>query len=661
MSTSTLETAPFEEKEDYRAEHLEYSDEEIAYRGFLIKRMVGAKNARGQEHTEFDDMDYETHYETNAKAANSYIPPKKNKEDTRVVTGTTREKEHTMISMLLNFNFQPNIVAFDEDDQPVFELGEIMQDMVKKSREIEEYEQQRVLVYKELLDQGSCFVEEQWMEPTTIQKTLKSQDWADGLKVNKITWEKKIVKEPGIAQVNLIAGTRVFLGNIKEFFIEKQPFVFTAERITWEQAKMLYGDWDRFQYVPKTTQYFGEVPVDTGDSTYRHWSLYETEEGQVEVLKYQDKWANEYMVILNGVMMLPIEFPLTAVSPSGEYTIAKGDSEPISRFFAYSKSAPAKTKVDQSIVDEMTKVFIGKVQKSLKWPLANNTGRVLSRDVFLPGKIVSGVDPEKLKPIGQVEGITQSEFAMYELMRKLIDEKTVSASISGDITKATLGEVLEAKRASMQKIGYALVGVTAMEMRLAWLRIHNIIRHWTEPVDRRVSDVRGKLQGVHRTISVSTHMEDGADGVRSIEFSDQLAGRIPSEQMLTIDQYLSQREGRPIRKTYLSPSLLKKLKFKWYITINPTEKDASEIKRATFMKNVSDAKTIFGPMSTNDEFLKGRFAGLIGEDPEQYWSKGAPTMPMMGGEVQPDQMQRQVAQGIMGPTKQPTVNTLARA
>ena len=653
--------APYKSSE-LEVEHLDYTDDEIDYRGFLIGRMVAAKNAREQEHTEFDDMDYVTYYETNAKAAYSYIKPKKNKEDTRLVTGTTREKEHTLLSTILNFNFQPNINAFDEEDRPIAELGDNMQDLVKKSREIEEYEHHRALIYKEMLDQGTCFVEENWVENPLIEKILENTDWRDGMKINKIKWSTKKAKQEGICEVNLLAGTKVFLGNIKEFFMQKQPFVFTAERITWEEVRLKYGDWERFKYVPKVVQFFGEVPTDTGDSTYRNWTLYETEEKMVEVLKYQDKWANEYMLMINGVMMLPVGFPLSAVSPSGDYLVAKGDSEPISKFFAYSKSIPAKTKVDQSVMDEMLKLFILKFQKSIKPPMANNTGRVLSRDIFLPAKIVSGIDPAKLQPIGDVQSINQAEFALFDLMKRIVDEKTVSATMSGDITRqdTTATEIMEAKRQAMLKMGYAMVGTLMLEHRLAWLRVHNILQHWTEPIDTRVTSVRKQLQDVYRTVSVNTTLENGADGLKMIEFNEQMA-MAPPEHIKNIEDLMSERMGRTVRKVYLNPKLLRKLKFKWYITINPTEKDASEIKRATFLKNISDAMAIFGPQSLNLDYLKDRFAGIIGEDPERMFVRGAPMgMPMEGG-AQPNQIQQQMAQGVVGPRRQPSVNTLARA
>jgi len=46
----------------------------------------------------------------------SYIPPKKNKDDKRIVTGITREKDSTLLSSLLAYNFKADITAYDDTE-----------------------------------------------------------------------------------------------------------------------------------------------------------------------------------------------------------------------------------------------------------------------------------------------------------------------------------------------------------------------------------------------------------------------------------------------------------------------------------------------------------------------------------------------------------------
>ena len=60
---------------------VEYTQEEMEYRNFLLNRIYKAKCERDSPHIEFDNMTYLQWYNSNQKADLSYIPPKKNPQD----------------------------------------------------------------------------------------------------------------------------------------------------------------------------------------------------------------------------------------------------------------------------------------------------------------------------------------------------------------------------------------------------------------------------------------------------------------------------------------------------------------------------------------------------------------------------------------------------
>lgn len=602
----------------------DYSDEELAYRGELIRKMTISDAAKNSQHRELNDMNHQEYYDSNLRAANSYIPPKRNPEDTRVVTGTTEEKGNTLLSAVLNYNLEPNILAFDKEMMEVDELGRNIEDLVKKSREIENYDEKRVLIYKELLDQGTCFVEEQWVEETKITKKLTNDSWSDGVKVKSIKWSEK--EEEGFVgcQTRLIRGDKVYLGNIREFQLSKQPYLFTVDVMSYSEAEKIYKNWDRWQYVPRKI-----VRTETSSSTssYRDWTLETVQEDFVEVIKYQDKWSNEFMIMLNGVMMLPVGFPLEAISPSGDYTIAKGDVYPISQFFAYSKSIPAKTKVDQEVLDEMLKLIVLKTRKSFMPPLANNTGRVLSRKIMNAGEITNQVDPAKIQVIGDANGVSASEFSAYEFIKNIVDQKSVSPAFGGDASagRQTATEILELKKQQMMKLGLVIFGIISLEKQLSWLRTYNILTNWTKEQDTRVNNLTGELEQVFKTIEVDSEMESTEMGKKIIEFNPQ-AGQYSPEQIMAEEEMLSEVRRMPVRKTYLSPEIAKMKNF-YYITINPTEKDSSDLQRVMFKQDVSDSMQLFGPQTLNFPYLMKRFAVLSKQNPEKFFVKNVPAQP----------------------------------
>ncbi len=613
----------------------DYSDDEVKYRGYLIDRMTKSDNQRTGNYPEFDDMDYMTYYEENSKAAYSYLREKQNKEDVRIVTGTTMEKETTLLSALLNFNFDSTLTAFDEEDLMLNEMGWVMSDMVRKSKQIDQYDAKRPLYYKEGLDQGTAFVEELFVERTNVIKTLDEAWSTDGVKnLKTLKWTTRLEKALGECQSNLLSGTKVYLGNIREFFIWNQPYVFIRDILSYDEAKTLYGEWERFEYVPKKVVKVGDDKV----ISYRDWTLIETEGNMVEVIKYFDKWNNEFMIFLNGVMMLPIGFPLTAVSPSGEIPLAKLDAEALNRFWAYSKSIPAKMKVDQQVLDEFLRLMILKTRQSFKPPMVNNTNRILSRDIFLGGKITQGIGKGQLYSLleGQL-GVTQGEFQVFQLIKQLVNEKTVNPVFSGDQTKSgtTATEVQELKKQQLMKLGWIVLGIMEFERQLTWLRIHNICANWTTPVDSKIDEYKNQLVNSFRSINLeSTDQEEEASKI--IEFNPEKTNTMSPDQVLAEEEILSNSirfPGKKVKKVYVNPEILKSKKLKWFVEITPTEKNVSELKRTLFINRIKEAQILFGIDSLNYEYLKKRFAIMGEENPQKFFKQMQPAMPQMGGQA----------------------------
>jgi hypothetical protein len=635
----------------------DYTDEEIAYRDCVISAIDKAKNQRDATWTELNDMDYKTYHETNAKAANSYIRPKDNAYDTRVVTGTTEEKESTLISATLNYNLEPNVIAFDQNDMLFNELGGQMEAMVRKSREIENYDDKRPLILKEMFDQGTVFAEDGWCEEYRMNKDV-SFNYEIG--IGKVT-KKELEKVFEGCKTTILSGLSVYLGNIREFDIRKQPFVVTVTKMPYEEAKGIYGKWKNWKYVSRKVQRVDDEEEDT--MSYFNWRITEDEIDMVEVVKYYNKPKNEYNVLLNSVMMLPPEFPLTAISPSGEYPIAKGDVQPISNFFAYSKSVPAKTKVDQQVMDEMLRLIVLKTQQSFKPPMANNTNKVLSANVWMPGSMHMNIDPAKLLPIITPTGVTAAEFNAFQFIKNLVDQKSVSPAFAGDTSQGnmTATEVMELKKQQMMKLGLTIWGVISLEKQLAWLRIQNILANWTQPIDRKIDPLKNEIVEVYRTITTDTSLESGVNGKMIIEFNPEMANQLSSENVMAEEEFLTESMQTPVRKVYMNPEMLRSIKANWFITISPTEKDTSELQRVLFTQNLRDALTIFGPQSVNMEYAKERFAVLANEDPEKFFTKVQQPMPGMEGQSgQPSGVSGQIAQGITKP-QEPSLNTLMQA
>ena len=646
---------------------IKYSKEETKYIGILTDRLMSAKSQRDNKWEEFDDDNYLTVYEDDAKAANSYLRPKMNEEDTRIVTGTTKQKVQTLLSTVLNLNLESSLIAFDKYNKIIDDIGETMEDFVEKSREMEDYETQRVLIYKEAFDHGTAFTEEQYYSSSSLNKKLKDTDFSDGVDFSKLEWDEELEKNNPECRTRLLSGPNVYLGNIREFFIKNQPYVFTVDHIGWSEAEKIYSKWDRWKYVSK---YDNDILGLEGSSNvpYSNWTLEELKKGMVEVIKYQDKWTNEYQIFLNGVMMLPVGFPLTVISPSGDFSIAKLDVNPISNFFAYSKSIPSDTKVSQEVMDEFLRLAILKTEQSFTPPMANNTNKILSKKNLLPGVFTRDINTDQVKPLIESNGVTASEFGMIGFIKEMVDEMSIDPTFSGEDTgKITATEYQGRMQQQMKKLGYSLLGVLNFEKQLTWLRIYNIIQNWTKPIDNKVDEVRNTLVDVYRSVEKDTE-EDGKNVRKIIEFSPEKS-MLDDYQVMAEEKMISQGRyagKKDIRKIYIDPGMLKNLKAYWFITVTPTEKESDELNKVLFIQNINDAMGLFGMELLNMEYIRDRFASVIGEDPDKFFMQQpvnqlqAPQMGQnapqggMGGQVS-----KQVAQGVQKP-QTPSLNTLQR-
>ena len=588
-----------------------YTEQEKEYRAKIIRMLQNCRDERDQQHPEFDGLTYLQYYDTNKRADLSYIPPKRNKEDFRIVTGTTREKDTTILSSVMELNLEPNVFAFNEDNMQDHYLGQTFEDLIIDSRIQEDYSKLKPVIYREMISQGDVFVEELWTEEFQPQVEVLN-NWTPDQKVDAFQMNEHLKKVFCGPRAKMIPGKKVFVGDIKTMFMKDQPLAFTYEVLTRAKAKTIYGKWDRWQYVPygvdtMISPEFGDGPV------YQdfNWSLYKVPKDQVGVLKLYIPTKNKFMIMLNGVMMMPVNYPLTAISPSGRIPIAQGKFEPIPDF-AYSKGSAAKAKVQQVLMDQLLTMYITKTRQSVKPTLGNKTKRVFSSNVTTSGKIINDVSPETLFPIVPTTGVTNAEFQFMGLIRELVNENTVNSVFSGNGTQGdqTATEIVELQKQQMMKMGYAIDSVMNLEKDMSYLRLFNILQNYGTPLDQKVSKDKTALNNVYRSVSVNGAVEDGTEGLKIYRFEDawpDFFEQLKEEEILT-----EQNGGKPVRITYITPQMVELMRKKWFIEVNPSEKKSDRLSQLVFMEMIGQTAQLFGPQSLNVAKLKKKFAQKFG-------------------------------------------------
>lgn len=588
---------------------------------------ITARDTRDQDHDEFDKMPLQKWVEFNAKTAQTFIEPRKNPTDINIITGIPREKMLSIGSNILKLNFEPEVSAFsDSNDQDQY-LGKTFTHLVRKSNEMEGDETKSLLRILYLLEQGTICVEEAW-----TPYTKKRKFWKDRSKLDPATgfqgteWYTREMTTYH-AERRIIDLTSMYFGNIKQFDMGKQPYIFTREVMHIDEARAIYGGWAAWQYVKAgDRKMMGDHGED--DVPYRDFRLYPLEKDQVEVIKYQNIWEDEYQIYINGVMMLPPDMPLpwewTAEGDEGKaYSITKVVLEPISPFFVYGKSLMSKVRIHAEVLDEMLRMLVHKTKQSIKPPVGNMTGMTLSGRLFDPGVIWDGVNPDKLKSLITHSGVTPSEFQMYGLIQKTVDSLTVNPTFQGQNTResgTTATEVLEMQRQAQLNLGFVMFAVRLLDEKMNYLRLQNVLENWTKPLDTELfteidavtKQEKQGLRNKYREVSVNNAQLRDRIGTAKIKFIDDVPDaatrRKVSYELLTEER----RSKKSEEKMFISLPLLRRVKWSWKVRSNPSERESNDLKRVMFGEEYMQALNFFGPQSINQESYKKKFAQVWG-------------------------------------------------
>lgn len=609
---------------------LEYSEAAQNHILFRRRRMVSARDQRDGVRDEFDGMTFLDWYAKMKRADDQFVPPRRSRADISIETGTIRDKDSSLLEYAMKYDFEPIAQVYDDDDEVLEELAETGEDLVRKSKQLEQYRDKAKLIYRSMIAFGTANVEEAWVERWGIEKQYGKNMRVGDLKA---TWTEKKVKQYDGCQAKLWDLRKCYYGDITKFFMngpQGQPYFFTAEYVSYDIAKQWFGDWDRFKYVPMVV-----VPTPELSSAVTwtsSWTLRPITTNFVEIVRYYDPIMNEYALTLNGIDMLPIQerqgtenglpktfvsgFPLQAISPSGAIPFAKFDLEPM-HDFAYSKAQPAKMRIWADVENMMVKTFVRMFKQKATPTMGNKSGRLFGPEIFAEGEIINDIRDGDLFPIiPNFQGATPADFSFYELTKKELDKNSVERSFQGTDAQPqddTATKTISDLKAQSLKVAALFDGIISGENQLAWLRTYNIAKNWTKPIDVQIDTFKAAIENKYRTVNVATEVDGGQKANKRIVFTKD-TGSKDTQDVHQEEMDHQKKTGKELRIAYLHPEQFASMKLNWYYSTIPVPNDSDPFSYMMFAKQINDAMTFFGPDSINVKRLKHRFASITGND-----------------------------------------------
>ena len=366
----------------------------------IIRRFEYAKEQREQRSRYFDGMSYVEDHITNENTANTFITPRANDTEVEVNTGTSEKKIDAIKNEMLSVEFKALARAYDEFDRQLNELGDDISDMAQCT-----YGQERdplrddtnMEILDQLLTQRGVY----------IQETLSTRTFRRG---------KQTIEQ---CQARVISGLKVFPGSLtlSPFRWNMQPFIVLYDRFDYDTAKTLFGHLPNFHKVtpqgsPLRSEYLGE------QYEYRFGTL---SNGEVEVITYESLPDDEYQIIINGVPMFAPNYKLPWSYPG--YDVQFFVNKPMGVDWLYGRPVTAQAKTLQAFSNEYLRLLVRKAQQAVEAPLGvHTTGKIYTKDMWNPGAITQGLKKDAFHKLIDHEGVSNADFAMYNLIEQKIEE-----------------------------------------------------------------------------------------------------------------------------------------------------------------------------------------------------------------------------------------------
>jgi hypothetical protein len=335
----------------------------------------------------------------------------------------------------------------------------------------------------------------------------------------------------------------------------------------------------------------------------------------------------------------------------------------------------ANAKVLAGLKDELIRLIVRKNRQSLEPSTATRGNKVLSRDIWEAGANVNGMGKDDVQILTKHNGVTESEFSVYELVARQIEEEIgVSKLFQGlTDTKLTATQARDQLRQAIKSIGPLVRAWSKVIREMTYQRIYNVIENGTDATDVRL--VNGKAKKIFRAFTAQDSIfEDMSRGTKRIQFLDRDLTDSEEEKVYKHEE-ADKREGKNNRYKFINVNRLRALRNYFYVNVEPQEKDSTDLQKAMFKEELNDAvvvSKITGRQINPDTPIRRfervwRSKKMFQEAPPQVQptNQPQPGQPGPNGEVVdpngPGDAAAQMTSAVGATNKRPSINTMANA
>lgn len=328
-------------------------EKENARKCEIAEMLIIADELRTADYTEFNGNTLLDRASTDLELFNGNTPPGSADPDedwhANTVNPLTRNRCISIMAHLIQAYLYPTFVAQNEDDEEDKEMSMIMNDSVEFALEQAKYSEKMMNMLYAFVSEPIVLVKVDYCKVYREVKRILDEPYLDEETEKEVNWEfkRELDQELSGYQIDVMPYDEVYFGSIRTP-LQRQPFIITQKIITHAEAKMKYGECDKFEYVPEgAVMYYDQ----TTDSHYQK-STEDVHGNRVRELIIYVKSADLELVDLNGVLIYDdVDRPMQREDKL--YPFAETGFEMIHNRFIYYKSLVSKLAATQIDLNDL--------------------------------------------------------------------------------------------------------------------------------------------------------------------------------------------------------------------------------------------------------------------------------------------------------------------
>jgi hypothetical protein len=589
----------------------------------VMKDYQDADTIRTRSYEEFNNRDLITYMNDCQRAFNSYIPEPSADPDqawrANTIRPSTRNKCISIAAHVTSAVLYPNVRAQNLDDDEDRDAATVMKDMMDFSFKDSKYEKMFIYAVISALYNPVVIIEEGFSEVIRKIKRIKENgDWE----------EEEIIDEVFSGfQNHLIPPDELFIGNVYENDVQKQPFIIRRRIVDYNSAKMEYGDNENFKkYVQEGVKF---LYADTHDVFYEAYD--DDLEGRlVEVVTYWNRFDDLELTFVNGVLLDDPDQPMRRLDKN--YPLSTGGYEPVDegKFFYY-KSLVDKLGPDQGIIDVLYNLAIDAAFLQAMPPAVIFGEEEIDSSVIVPGKMTPLNRDSSFMPLNSGANMN----AAMNMLQKM--ESSLAESSAGELAggQSPVGGTPTAFQIStMQQNAMRVMGLFGKMLKFmvedfGKLRLNSVLQYMT--VGEAVQTMSGFSQMKFRNVLVDKNVERGRKKSKKIDFTMEMPETEEQELEMSFN-LLKQEKEKDMEIAKVNPSLFRKLKYTAIVEADMLFSNSETVRKAMNLEAYD--RLIQNPHADSEAVTRDFLLGNYRPGEEDKYLKTPEDMQPQGAEGQ---------------------------